>query len=296
MTILTGATVGTMLGFGIVLTTLSITSRWPNLSERVKQGQPLPAKGAGASIVNTVTRVLTRIAEGIGSTNTSVERRLLLVGAPGTLSLFRLQQVVVSLLSLILGAAGGTLLAVRGNRNIAVVVTVLMVVSALGGATVWDQVLSWRAQVRQRRINAEVPDFSELLALSISAGESIYASLARVSELGSSDLADEIRQTVAELQLGVPSSTALSELARRNESPALDRLCQTLLTAIERGAPLAVVLHDQARDIRETSRQQLMEEGGKREIFMLFPVVFLILPITILFALYPGLVALRIGM
>ena len=36
-----------------------------------------------------------------------------------------------------------------------------------------------------------------------------------------------------------------------------------------------------------------MESGGKREVAMLFPVVFIILPVTVVFALYPGLVALR---
>jgi len=90
------------------------------------------------------------------------------------------------------------------------------------------------------------------------------------------------------------SVRALTDLAARNDSPALSRLCQTLSTAIGRGSPLAAVLHDQARDIREASRQRLMEEGGKREIAMLFPVVFLILPVTVLFALYPGLMALDI--
>ena len=66
----------------------------------------------------------------------------------------------------------------------------------------------------------------------------------------------------------------------------------TLTTAIERGSPLASVLHDQARDQRERSLAALMEEGGRREIAMLLPVVFLILPVTVIFALYPGLIAL----
>lgn len=71
--------------------------------------------------------------------------------------------------------------------------------------------------------------------------------------------------------LGLPSTRALGELGARNDSAPLDRLCQTLITAIERGSPLARVLHDQARDIREASRQRLLEEGGKREIAMLLP-------------------------
>jgi tight adherence protein C len=95
--------------------------------------------------------------------------------------------------------------------------------------------------------------------------------------------------------MGVPTSRALADLSARNDSPSLDRLCQTLITSIERGSPLAQVLQDQARDIREATRQRLMEEGGRREIAMLLPVVFLILPITVLFALYPGLIALEVG-
>ena len=34
-----------------------------------------------------------------------------------------------------------------------------------------------------------------------------------------------------------------------------------------------------------------MEAGGKKEIAMMIPVVFLILPITVVFVLFPGLQA-----
>ncbi len=37
-----------------------------------------------------------------------------------------------------------------------------------------------------------------------------------------------------------------------------------------------------------------MEAGGKKEIAMMVPVVFLVLPVTVLFAVYPGLVALEL--
>ena len=32
-----------------------------------------------------------------------------------------------------------------------------------------------------------------------------------------------------------------------------------------------------------------MEQGGRKEIYMMVPIVFLTLPVTVLFALYPGL-------
>jgi tight adherence protein C len=40
--------------------------------------------------------------------------------------------------------------------------------------------------------------------------------------------------------------------------------------------------------VREGGRRALIEEGARKEILMMVPVVFLILPVTILFALFPG--------
>lgn len=88
----------------------------------------------------------------------------------------------------------------------------------------------------------------------------------------------ELGLTAGHIRNGMPSVRALAEMVDRTDSPALTRLARTLTTAIERGSPLASVLHDQARDQRERSLAALMEEGGRREIAMLLPVVFLILP------------------
>jgi tight adherence protein C len=45
-------------------------------------------------------------------------------------------------------------------------------------------------------------------------------------------------------------------------------------------------------DVREQSKRALLEAGGKKEVQMMVPVVFMILPVTVLFALYPGLLTL----
>ena len=64
-----------------------------------------------------------------------------------------------------------------------------------------------------------------------------------------------------------------------------------MAVAVERGTPLAEVMRAQAAAVRALGKRQLLESGGKKEIAMMVPVVFLVLPITILFALYPGLIA-----
>lgn len=67
----------------------------------------------------------------------------------------------------------------------------------------------------------------------------------------------------------------------------------TVAHSVERGTPLADVLRSQAQYVREAGRRSVMEEGGKKEIAMMVPVVFLVLPVTILFAIYPGIAFLK---
>ena len=67
------------------------------------------------------------------------------------------------------------------------------------------------------------------------------------------------------------------------------------MIAIDRGTPLADVLRAQATDARDVRRRQLMETAGRREVAMLVPVVFLILPITVVFALFPGFYGLNLS-
>jgi tight adherence protein C len=77
-------------------------------------------------------------------------------------------------------------------------------------------------------------------------------------------------------------------LADRTGVPSLARFVDGMVVAVERGTPLADVLRAQAQDVRETGRRAVMEAGGKKEIAMMAPVVFLVLPVTVLFAVFPG--------
>ena len=63
--------------------------------------------------------------------------------------------------------------------------------------------------------------------------------------------------------------------------------------AQERGIPLADALRSLAFDLREHDKRELIEVAGRKQISMLVPVVTLILPVAIVFAFYPGVVAIR---
>ena len=61
------------------------------------------------------------------------------------------------------------------------------------------------------------------------------------------------------------------------------------VSALIRGTPLAEVLQRQVIEVRNLYHRHVLERAGKAEISMMVPIVFLILPVSILFALWPSL-------
>ncbi|TQS42909.1 type II secretion system F family protein [Cryptosporangium phraense] len=149
------------------------------------------------------------------------------------------------------------------------------------------------AQVRRRAdaMRTELPVIAELLALAVTAGEAPAAALRRVTTVSQGELSRELTRTLDESRSGAGLVTALEGLAARSASEPLTRFVDGIVIALERGTPLAEVLRAQAADAREAEKRSLLASGGRREIAMMVPVVFLILPVTVLFALYPGLVS-----
>jgi tight adherence protein C len=97
-------------------------------------------------------------------------------------------------------------------------------------------------------------------------------------------------RALADTRAGASLVQALDGVGERTSLPPLARFADGIAVAIERGTPLADVLRAQAADVREARKRHLMEVGGRKEIAMMIPVIFLVLPVTILFALYPGLI------
>ena len=89
-------------------------------------------------------------------------------------------------------------------------------------------------------------------------------------------------------------ASAFDRLAARTGVSSIARFAEGLAIAVERGTPLVDVLHAQAADVRESGRRELMEVGGRKEVAMMIPVVFLILPVTVVFAFFPGYIGLHL--
>jgi tight adherence protein C len=109
-----------------------------------------------------------------------------------------------------------------------------------------------------------------------------------VTRISRGELARELGRALADARAGASLVQALQGIASRTSLPQLARFVDGVAIAVERGTPLADVLRAQAVDVREAGKRALLEAGGRKEIAMMIPVVFLVLPVTVLFALFPG--------
>ena len=298
-----GALLGATLAAGILLSVASVVAvRRPRLEARVlpyvrdvprlttrKAPTTSAARGVFGPLLTTAADAVERVLGGA----TSVRRRLERAGLAMTVPEFRVQQVVWGLVAFALAAAYSLLKAL--TRPGGVLTAVLLCVTAFAvGVLARDHHLTSQVKTRERRILAEFPTVAELLALAVAAGESPVAALDRVVRRSGGELSHDLARVLAEVRTGEPVAAAFDRMAATTGLPLVARFAQGIAVAVERGTPLADVLHAQAADVREAGRRELIEVAARREVAMMVPVVFLVLPVTVLFAFWPGVVGLSL--
>ncbi len=300
-----GVFLGAGLGLGLVLVVERLLAvRRPQLELRVlpyvrdlpQAERPLvPASPAGpfsavfGPVVASAADSLGRLLGG----HASIRRRLERANLPISVQDFRVEQVLWGLVAFGVTAAGSLLVALRTPGR-AVPLLVLCGVAFVSGVLLRENRLTAQVNERERRILVEFPTVAELLALAVGAGEGPVAALDRVVTRSRGALSEDLAAVLADVRTGVSVSAALDGLARRSGLPVVSRFAEGMAVALERGTPLSGVLHAQAADVREAGRRALIESGARKEIAMMVPVVFLVLPVTVVFAFWPGVVGLNL--
>lgn len=246
-----------------------------------------PVRRLLAPVLGDAVRILDRLAGGRGS----VRRRLAALGNRNSIEDFRIEQVLWGALGLGLGVILTALVAVTAAELNVVSALLFCAGGVLGGVLGRDWWLTSEVSRHEQAVLSEFPVVAELLALAVTAGEGPTGAIERVCRLTGGALARDLGDALARARAGLPLVQALQEVADRTNIESLSRFIDGLIVAIERGTPLSDVLRAQAADVREAGKRALLESAGRKEIAMMVPVVFLILPVTVLFALYPGFIS-----
>lgn len=300
-----GAVVGMAFGCGLLLVARAVFGRRPAMEVRVLpyvrdlpqvSGRPLAGTrtpGPFRAVFGPMLAAAAGSVERVLGGSASIRRRLDRAGLDLTLREFRVEQVLWGLVAFA-GAAALTLVVALRSPGRTLPLLVLCVVAFATGVLLRENRLTAQAVERERRIMAQFPTVAELLALAVGAGEGPVAALDRVARCCRGEMGEEIGRVVADIRTGTPVAAVLDAWSARSGLPAVARFAEAMAVAVDRGTPLAAVLHAQAADAREAGRRNLIETGARREVFMMVPVVFLVLPVTILFAFWPGVIGLRL--
>jgi tight adherence protein C len=141
----------------------------------------------------------------------------------------------------------------------------------------------------------ELPEVLDLLVVSLRSGEGVYQSLQIVVPRASGELARELTKCLTAVNYGAAMADEIRKLPIALAHPQFAELANKIVMSQVRGTPLAKMLEDQASSARSEIRNQLLLQAGKNETRMLVPLVFLILPVIVLFAVYPSLKLLNFG-
>ena len=304
-----GAVLGSSAAAGLLLVVSRVpVLRRPQLSLRVlpyvrdltPAGRSATTAVSGTARTSTVTtvfgpslRTAAEAVERVLGGARSVRRRLERAGIDKTVQEFRIEQVQWGLVGFAVLAAYGVLKTLASPTN-ALTSLLLCALAFAAGVLLRENRLTAQAAARERLILTEFPTVAELLALSVAAGESPVSALDRVVRRSHGALSEDLSHVLARIRTGEPVGVAFESLARSTGLPIVARFATGITVAMERGTPLADVLHAQAADVREAGRRLLIETAARKEIAMMAPVVFFVLPVTILFAFYPGVLGLRL--
>lgn len=151
------------------------------------------------------------------------------------------------------------------------------------------QLFATRKRTANWQLEYELTDFVRMLALLVHNGVPILVAFAWLGPRTLGQLGPILAELNRELELGASLAEGLDLLADAVGGEAAAELAQKVRVSLERGTPLADQLNQLARSSQAASAARLVRQAGSNETKMLIPTIFVILPVTVLFAVYPSL-------
>jgi tight adherence protein C len=153
--------------------------------------------------------------------------------------------------------------------------------------------ISTAQQRRARRLRFELPVVADAIALHVVAGESVASAIDQFVGSSGGVASEELERAMDLHRRGSDLTSTLTEISKTTADSEATRLYALLGQAHTTGGRLSSSLTELAADYRAALARDLTAEGGKRAIAGYGPVLVLMVPVALLFLLYPTLVGLR---
>lgn len=149
------------------------------------------------------------------------------------------------------------------------------------------------AQKRQQSIMQAFPDALDMMLICVESGMSIEMAFAKVgAEVGtaSSELAEELQLTTAELSYLQERRMAYENLARRTGHEGVKAVTMALVQAERYGTPLGDALRVMSKENREMRMQAAEKKAAALPAQLTVPMILFFLPVLFLVVLGPAVI------
>jgi tight adherence protein C len=222
-----------------------------------------------------------------GRSTDAVAARLVAAGFADRVSPtgFLAAKIVFGVGGVVLGAALGAL----GNAAGAFFLALTFGVFGFIGP---EMVVGRRAKARLERIQADMPNALDILAIGVEGGASFDGAMALLIEHLEGPLADELAFTFNELRIGESRAEALRKLADRADVPEMTSFTSAVIQGERLGISLSRVLRSLAGETRRRRQGDAEERANKMAVRMVFPIALFIMPALFIVMIGPALISL----
>ena len=218
-----------------------------------------------------------------------LEDRIFRAGKQGIWSVNRL--VLFWLISLAAGVAIALLFVEKSNLAVSQEI-IIMIIGAIAGAALPFVILNSKIQQRQRDIRRQLPEFLDLLCVSVQAGLSFDGAVAKIATRMKGPLITEFKRMQSDVSLGMTRQYSLTQMAKRCDLEEVYLFTSSIIQAEKLGTSMSRTLKLQSDNMRDRHRQYVRAEAMKAPVKIIFPMVLFIFPSIFVVLLFPAILTL----
>ena len=219
---------------------------------------------------------------------TMLEDRIFRAGKAGKWSVKKLAAAWA--LSVALGLFLGFRYATVGGDYIITQQILITIAGGAAGGFLPFMFLNSTIKKRQKLLKHQLPEFLDLLCVSVQAGLSFDSAVAKITGRMKGELANEFKHMQEDIKFGMTKSYALMQLGKRCDIEEIYLFCTSIIQAEKLGTSMAQTLTLQSDNMRERHRQFVKAEALKAPVKMLFPMVIFIFPSIFVVLLMPSVI------
>ena len=168
----------------------------------------------------------------------------------------------------------------------------MILLGGIMGAGVPFAMLNSAIRNRQKAIRKQLPEFLDILCVSVQAGLSFDGAVGKMTKRMHGPLIDEFKRMQNDVALGMTHQYALTNLAQRCDLEEVYLFTTSIIQAEKLGTSITRTLQTQADNMRDRHRQSVKAQALKAPVKIIFPMVLFIFPSIFVILLFPAMVSL----